>query len=1135
MYIFGGRTEEGADLGDLAAFRIASRRWYTFQNMGPSPSARSGHSMTAHGRQIIVLAGEPSTAPRDPAELSMVYILDTGKIRYPNDNPQSGAVQPSSPTRRPSTEVRSGIPTAAGRSVSREGQRALASDISRNASSARETPTGMIQPNYGRPTESPGPGASKASKISAIQTAPASQTSSPRTNGAATPQSIARGKQPIGANDNKSSRNENVKSGPAESQTHSRELSKETNRPIREASPSNQGRRTPTQHHQQTVSKAKAMEAGEAAPLIMSGGPSRQRSHRSQRGHGSIDSSEEGALGRSTSGKHYSDGGGDVRSLRSTGDEPRSPKLTPHQEALVKELEAAKSRNAWYASELALARKAGYITGSSSSPTFDERAVSQFADEDRPLIEAFMTMRAELLKMQQAVDNQANITAKKIAEIEHQRDAAISEAAYARAKLAAHGGSQNSTPHPDGGRDSIEHSERQTDISRRLALALATQSEHKSRIESLTNELTSERKARELAEESAEAAQRRLDELSQSRDPMEVEALRAELHRVQTTARTEAAQRAEAEDQLRMLQLDKEDLTRKHEESSSRLKDHVASLAALEAAVTASSDKAGLYERQLEEERQRRESMDHKLTQLRTEHEERTKELEITTRRLKDAEELAESHAKEASTHREALMAGLARVSSPTDSTKHDSLTEQRLAALQLSADHAHGLARSNQEAANTAAQKLRTAEERIAGLEAYQEQSSREGLQIRRQLQNALREVQNLQSENRELKAKLEIQQREANALAVQHGALKDLLSERGISMTEARRSPMLDGSPGSRFGTPEQNRLRELEMQLQNSEKAHEETRQAFEAREQEADRAYREKLEQLHNDYQSAVHYVKGTERMLKRINEELSKYKAQNAQLKNDLETCRREAQQTGEGSSDASGWAAEREELLKSIEELKTQTSSQITTLEMNMTSIQRELAATQADRDLHKSDHEELLRSMQQTEKELAQLKSENSMLQDRAMDAEHKVTMLLDQVGQSVVNYRRQSQMAQHNHGDVNGVHNVSHSRGESLSTMTDTSAGDEGSVDHRGSLALDTLASELETLRSQWASSANRNRRLSNQSASERTPTAEGHEGGLSEGLANWRRRLDREEKSEKTTSPTTQPGGSKDELTT
>ena len=106
MYIFGGRTEEGTDLGDLAAFRITTRRWYTFQNMGPSPSPRSGHSMTAFGKQIVVLAGEPSSAPRDAAELSLVYILDTGKIRYPNDQQiqQTPAGERVPGNRRPSQE-----------------------------------------------------------------------------------------------------------------------------------------------------------------------------------------------------------------------------------------------------------------------------------------------------------------------------------------------------------------------------------------------------------------------------------------------------------------------------------------------------------------------------------------------------------------------------------------------------------------------------------------------------------------------------------------------------------------------------------------------------------------------------------------------------------------------------------------------------------------------------------------------------------------------------------------------------------------------------------------------------------------------------------------------------------------------
>ena len=72
MYVFGGRSLEGTDLGDLAAFRISSRRWYTFQNMGPSPSPRSGHSMTAFDKQIVIIGGEPSSPERDANELSLV-------------------------------------------------------------------------------------------------------------------------------------------------------------------------------------------------------------------------------------------------------------------------------------------------------------------------------------------------------------------------------------------------------------------------------------------------------------------------------------------------------------------------------------------------------------------------------------------------------------------------------------------------------------------------------------------------------------------------------------------------------------------------------------------------------------------------------------------------------------------------------------------------------------------------------------------------------------------------------------------------------------------------------------------------------------------------------------------------------
>jgi N-acetylneuraminic acid mutarotase len=121
MYIFGGRTQDGDDLGDLAAFRITSRRWYTFQNMGPSPSPRSGHSMTAFDKQIVVVGGEPSSTTRDEKELCMVYCLDTSKIRYPNDQQiqQTPTGERVAGNRRPSGD-RNGPPRGA---APREGQR----------------------------------------------------------------------------------------------------------------------------------------------------------------------------------------------------------------------------------------------------------------------------------------------------------------------------------------------------------------------------------------------------------------------------------------------------------------------------------------------------------------------------------------------------------------------------------------------------------------------------------------------------------------------------------------------------------------------------------------------------------------------------------------------------------------------------------------------------------------------------------------------------------------------------------------------------------------------------------------------------------------------------------------------------
>ena len=897
-------------------------------------------------------------------------------------------------------------------------------------------------------------------------------------------------------------------------------------------SPVTNGRRTPTAQAQQGP---KSISVENAPPVSMNTGSARASSKTRQgRQQSSVDStSEQSSLRNVTNARQISP----PPPTRQTSN-PLARKGSARSSqtvALLKELDAAKNRNAWYASELELARKAGYVPNPSSSPILDQRAAESFDDGDKPLIEALIAMKTELANVQGSIDKQAVLAAKQIAEVEKQRDAAVSEAVYAKAKLAAHSGSQSSTPQPDSdARDlGAMSSERSTDIGKKLAAALAEQRELQNRVDLLTSELEAERRSRKFAEESANSSQSRLTELETYRQQhsAKVEHLKTELHNFQKKAREEAIVCAEAVAAAQLLQAEKDSLEIKYADAMGSSKDQSETFESLREAIASSADMRNLLERKLDEERLQREKVESKLGKLKAEHENRTTELETATRRLRDAEELAEQHAQEARTHRQAVLSGLEKVSA-RDVGSRSFGNDDRMAALQSQVQAANAMVRKYQAEADTASEKLRSAEERIAGLEAYQEQTSREGMSIRKQLQATMREIQTLQATNSDMKYQLANQQLETNAVHVQHNTLKDILGERGISPVGAGRARGIS-SPQFGANTPDLSRLRELEQQLATSVQAHQETKQIYETREQEAEATYREKLTQLENDYQSAVHYVKGTEKMLKRMKDELAKYKSDNTRMKEQLS----EAEEKASSRESPSSWEEERASLNKQIESLQLEIQSSVGQLERQMAEIRKELAATQQERDKLKSNHEETQRllstSTQQSRADLAQLQQENSSLERRAQDAEQKVALLLDQVEHSVDNYRRQSRQVESNGNAVNNGHHRALSGSDSIS---ETSLYDGG---NRNSLALDSLANELETLRTHWETT-NKNYRLSNAfDFEDRSPlpsgtlTAGNMGEGLSGSLADWRKRLDAEEEVAKSRKGSTSdvllsPGG-------
>jgi DNA repair exonuclease SbcCD ATPase subunit len=792
-----------------------------------------------------------------------------------------------------------------------------------------------------------------------------------------------------------------------------------------------------------------------------------------------------------------------------------SPGRSQQFDELVRELEAAKSRNAWYASELALARKAGYNPGTSTSPILDQNAADVFGDDDRPLLEALLKMKNELERVQNSIKAQGDDAAKRIAEIEKQRDAAVNEAIYAKAKLAAHGGgSQAGTPQPDGLRNGgTPDLDRVNDINHRLAVSLATQADLVAQIEKLKHAMEAERRAKQLAEDTAEAAHKRVQELDSSRHEhaAELDSLRAELHEVQRQAREASANASEAEATSRLLAVDKNELSSKYARVTEESKNHAAVLQSLRDAVSSSSAKSALLEAKLEEERLQRDSLEKKLAQLRSEHEERTSELEAASRKLRDAEEMAQKHAEEARLHREAVLSGLANITEREDDD--DEAMDERVVILQQQVEAANAMVRKNQAAADQASEKLRRAEERIAGLEAYQEQSSREGLSIRKQLQQALRDVQASEAEKAELHQQHERLRLESNAFEVQLKTLKNLLEERGVNPIDARRSRVLD-SPGSRFGTPELNRVRELEQQIDSMNKAHEELRAAFEQREHDVSKDWEEKLQALHNDHQAAVKYLRGTEKMLAKMKQELDRYKDKNQKLEGELSQARQAAQGASKERSDE--WAAEREGLRSQISDLQAQMKTTVENLERQLTALQTELAAAREEAEAANKHAKDVEASAVQSRADVEALRNQNEALEERAREAEHRVQMFLDQFESSVDTYRRQSQLPGQ---DVNGGHG--HHRhhdsisGDSLYSDNDGSstpdANRPSSAVTRNSMALDNLASELDALRTHWETT-NKAYRLSDRFDFERTPTSEKNE--LSDSLAQWRKRMDLED---------------------
>lgn len=1048
----------------------------------------------------------------------MVYVLDTAKIRYPSD----GAHQSPGDRPRAGSQPR---PNARGGSIDVTGPRDPRGDPRGQQQKIMGPPRengmgpGPQHPGNGNPMQS-GPNSGNGSPVappgpnSRLPRAspggpqpsgppPSQQAPPPRPgqNGVPPPGAAARSKTPTGA--------------PGTPQSRGKEnMSPIDTKPTAASFPSApNGMRTPTQD------RAPQMQRKDSRDGSLTETP-RSR-HAPQHSVDSIKSAETAAEEPRTPQSVASNTQRPAIGIRPPEDQPRFDPSSPDSvyapsmslDAAVDSAEVEKLRrlNDWYASELALARRAGYTPAASNATAFEDRT-REMSEDDRPFVEALLLLKAELSKVQTELDSQSSIAAQKMQEIERQRDVAVQEAVYAKAKLAALGGPATPTP---GSETASMDQEKMTDMSRKLAASLSAQADLSAQNQALNLEVAAEKKARCLADETAAEAQKRITELDDYRSwaASEIETLRAELLDAGRAYRDEASAGQEAAASVKMLQIDQSELTSRLEEVMAENKNYKSSLEHLSKAMQLTNQKSDTLERQLEEERITKEALDRKLAQLRSENEERSADLQNLNQRLKDTEELMQTYSEEAKAANAVLAAGLDKVAQREVPAMLASASEERVVVLMEQIENTQALLAKSKAQADETGEKLAEAMQRVAGLEFQQGQSSKDSIALRRRMAEVGEEARRLKKDNTELLSKLSARQLEVDAITAKHNALKDILQERGIdahpghtTTPSHNRSVTLQSSPDSGTATPEQlSRLRELEHRLEESLRAHRETKSTADLQAQEVEKHFREKLEQLENDYQSAVHYVKGTEKMLKRMKEELAKYKATNQQLQSQLEEAEARAASNPLGldaprtvsarNSSEADWDQERELLNREIDDLRLQVRESAMALDKQIHTTKQSLDTLREDRDRFKS---ELSTSRNRVE----QLTSENLLLENRAMSAEQKVSMLLDQVENSVDAYRRSMRFEPPNGNNNNG--------GDSA-----RSSYYGPGVDNRTSVALDSLASELDALRNHWES-ANKSYRLSNAFEFDKSPTTTNQggyataQGDFQSSIQQWRQKL-------------------------
>ncbi|KAF9083945.1 Negative regulator of mitotic exit [Mortierella sp. AD031] len=1003
MYIYGGMNHEDKLLGDLYAFKFTERRWISIPVV-EGASARTEHAMCSVADRIYILGGQLDLNANE--ESGLIHVLETAKIRWNDpsgsqklayDNESTartdvGMDDRSSSYSRPSHTTDSqrahndqnGHPVDSRRGAyqqqhqqqqpqqqqqqqqrfqqQQQQQDQVYSQSDVNGSRSRLTPADDSQTGQRTP--------SRLSLEFAEATHVARRRTIGKPVGYIVPETEVRGSQSID----------------------------EVRRPVNDSLDlATTARASPVQIqraslHQGIHSGADSEDRGYNGIRHQRSTPTlrNQFSHLELNRQGSSEALNRQGSYAPTTTAHTALGNSrplDARSsplLRVTNPEQETePVRNYHQSSNSSntsntsnsELKDLKQREQWLMAEVSMARKkiGDRPLSIAIMALEDELENCEVDSEKYRIMQALLNVKSELERSKTTIATQAQIASNKVREAERVRTSALQEAAYLKAKVSA-------LESGDVSALVLTETSRAADLEKRLMGALAQLDKYEAQFVQYETILEHEKHSRETAEEREREASSRAEDaqMAHTRALNELTTLHERASVAEATLRETVAKSATSEAGLSSYQQQSSALFSQISTLKTTVDHQKKSLEKVKMAYAVANERAEHADKMWTQSRKDMDQTQLEMASARADVDRSQREADHWRSKANETELLWQKAKKENETMRALLEEDMnAAYSSPTSKDrKHDSImaitSASRLAELEHELTTLRILLKESQDALTGANKDLGDTMLRLSQLEQTSMSARAEAATAQRQLTESRGKVTMLQAQLIRKEEEVEEMIKEQETNEAQLGLLRGVMNENGLLADDFILEALSKGISGDGKSSPAgavlplKQKLQEAEKRAAGAESQVEELKKLKNGQEG--------RIQQLEADYQTAMHYVQGTEAKLQRLREEAQASKSEKDALRASLKDL--EGKRAGSnGSTAAESIAVLEEEVadlhqqLHASHERAVELEKQILTLSGGLDSasslrgqleaVERSLAETRKRLDLSQEELEQ--------------------------------------------------------------------------------------------------------------------------------------------------------------------------------